>query len=362
MTKKEHYIPQLLLKNFSTKDRDQYRINLYDFERDEFRKNQNIKDVCAENYLYDKDNSIESFLDKYVESPAYESISHILKLPDSYNNPPCIELLRFIYVLLTRTPGFFEQIQALVDAFTGTVFKELALLNGYEKESIEKLHLVPNQPSSIYAYQIMNALLDWPLISDLSFHLAINRTSNEFILSDHPVFVYNWYLRDSKKLSATSISNLGVQIFLPLSPTLTYCLYDNKVYVYGSGRQVFSMIDNIDDVEVLNSFQALNSTNYLICHSIEMETSLKCLGKKYQSMNTYKSHAFNTPPTDIGNNQLKSTHVTWRIQTSVSNMPSFVKIKNKVRRRPIACRERNPDAVIAHDLFKKKLIKSDNAA
>ncbi len=353
MVKNEHYIPQFLLKNFSVKRKRKYHTNIYDISRDQFRRNQDIRRVCARRFLYDKDNFVEDILDRYVERPAAEVISRLLNSPTSFQGTQLRELLRFISVQLARTPGYFKESQDFLNAFTGTIFKEWARLNGYPISSAERLRLVPTEARSVYAYLTLDSVFNWLLFADLSLHVLINATKDEFILSDHPVVQYNWFLRDDKSPSATSVTNRGLQIFLPISSSITCCLYDDQVYCYGSGPEHFTILGDPADIEILNSFQSLNATDFLICKSEAMETSLSTLGRRYSQVQLFESHASNTPASDAGAGRLSSIHFVWRTQATVPQMPSFVNIRDELQGIPPECKERRPDIVEGHSLLKK---------
>ena len=148
---------------------------------------------------------------------------------------------------LARTPEALDQRVDLANASVGSMIRQLAELNGIAQEEVEGLRLVPSDPSTIISDIALDGILNWPLIEDLKCHILINETSREFVLSDHPVFRYNWYLRNSKDLGAVAIVSRGVQFFLPLSDRVTYCLYDGSVYKYGHTKCCVTILnDSID--------------------------------------------------------------------------------------------------------------------
>jgi len=309
VTKKQHYIPQLLLRNFAIEIRSCYRINVYDIQRNIMRSNQNIEDVCAQNWLYDKDNVVENILSRKIEAPASIEITKLLTEPHKIEDSPKMEILRFITVLMSRTVEASKQALEFLNSFTGTMFKEILRLNGFDEADGEKLRLVPKEPRNISAFIAIDAIYNWPLIHDLGVRLLINRTDSEFIISDHPVFFYNWYLRDSKELSVSSLTSKGLQIFLPISPHLTYCLYDKQIYKYGIKNISYINIDQNQDVAILNSFQALNSSSFLLYHSGIMSNQVTQLANKYHDKDTFSCKAAYSPAAIDEKGQLKSIHI-----------------------------------------------------
>lgn len=361
ITKNQHYVPQLLLQNFSIEEKGEYRSNVYDLVKEGFRENQNTKKICSRNYMYDKDNIVESFLSKNIEAPASVEISRIVSNPTDARMPAEIDLLRFLCVQLGRTQEAYDHALEFINAFSGTMFRELARLNNFDEESAEKLRLVPTDPRAIIARQTLDSALNWPLIKDLQHHVVINKSESEFIIADHPVFQYNWYLRDAQELSSTSIANKGVQLFLPLSTKVVYCLYDNSVYSYGASRLPYTEILNQADVDTLNSFQMLNASSLIVFRSFGMRHDILKLANEYGSLSTFVNHADYTEAEEDIDGKLKSLHAVWRTQTKLPRMPCFIKVKNKVRRKAVVCVERKPEVVVAVDAYKKKARSQHNA-
>ena len=65
LTKKQHYIPQFFLKNFSI-DNLEKSVYIYDVasqnEKTQIQNRRNIENFCQKKYGYGKDNIIENFL------------------------------------------------------------------------------------------------------------------------------------------------------------------------------------------------------------------------------------------------------------------------------------------------------------
>lgn len=350
-TKNQHFVPKLLLRRFATSYGKQAKVNVYDIKRNQIRERQNIDDVCAGNYTYDRDNSVESFLDKNIETPAGAELNRILDGSISFIEKPDAKLLQFVLVQLSRTRQAYKSNLEFLNSMMQTVFVETARLNNWDEQSAARLRVEPDEPRAVLSYLAATAATQFPLIADLAGCIVTNETDEEFITSDHPVFQHNWYLRDSSELLANSITARGIQFFLPLSPSKTLCLYDASVYAYRGKTRNEPILISRDDVLILNSFQALNADSLLLTRSDRMLDSVKVLGQQYASRQAYTSSATNTQPVDNGDGELRSTHVTRRIQTRVSSMPSFVKVKNKIRRKALDCSHRLPDLVFAMELM-----------
>lgn len=352
VTKNQHYVPQLLLRRFAVRSGREERVNVYDIVRGQMRRNQSIKEVCAGNYTYDKDNSVENFLERHIETPVAAELEMLASPPRRLSSAPSSTLLQFLLVQLARTRQAYQGNIDFINSMMQTVFAETARLNGWDVSVASQLRLEPKEPRAVLAYISVYAANQYRLLADLAVSVIVNNTDEEFILSDHPVFQHNWYLRDSNELLANSITARGVQFFFPISPSVTCCLYDPSVYAYRSRSQCGVAIASLEDVRILNSFQALNAEALLLAKSATMSNRLQALGATYGNTQAFTSSASYSPAVPVGDGtQLRSTHVVQRRQTRVSAMPSFIKIRNKVRRQPVECVHRCPDVVRVHELL-----------
>nr|CBA30132.1 hypothetical protein Csp_C22020 [Curvibacter putative symbiont of Hydra magnipapillata] len=361
LTKKQHYVPQFLLRRFAAEAPSGWKTNVFDIERQQLRNNQNVKDVCAENYMYDKDNSFESFLGEHVENPASKEIDSIIATPEKISCTPERAMLLFLTVQIARTRQAYGANLAFLNKMMGTVFEKFAELNGMDVDAAKRVQMRPEEPRALLSYMAASAATNYRLIADLKVALIANQTGQEFVLSDNPVFKHNWYLRDCNEPLSASITVRGLQLFLPLSPKLVYCLYDSSVYAYKTDGPTKSVVHAThDDVSLLNSFQAINAESFLVANSTHMGAHLQSIGTKYRAAQAFTEHAMATQPTPDADGKLKSMHYVWREQIRLAKMPSFIKVKNKVRRRSVICEHRQPDLVAAHELAQER-IKNENA-
>lgn len=360
-TKKQHYVPQLLLRRFATLIGNASRINVYDIERQQYRKNQSIRDVCSSNYTYDTDDSFEKFLSDHIESPAGRDLDILAHAQDRISPKPSPALLRFLLVQLARTRQSYESSLALINVSMQNVFEQIARLNGFDEIAARRLRVEPSEPRAVLAYIATYAATQYRLLSDMNLALIVNQTKVEFILSDHPVFQHNWYLRESEHPMAGSITVRGVQFFLPSSPSVTCCLYDASVYLYGRATEGAVIYATEDDVNLLNSFQAISAGSLLLARSASMEAVLRSMGLKYANATAFAESAKYTPAIACEDGTLRSTHIAQRKQTKLSAMPAFVKIKKKARRHPVECVHRNPEVVAAHKMFDEDIRRIRNA-
>jgi hypothetical protein len=352
ITKNQHFVPQSLIKHFSSDNSGV--IHIYDSMRDILRPPTTVNRALSENFFYDKDNSIENFLAKNVEAPAAVIFEKIICDPKKYTTCNRIDLLRFITVQLNRTPRALFASLENIENFTDSLIQQLGELNGFDPEVTKNIKIIPNDPKSILGMQTVEGALNWPLIDDLGWHLLINKTKIDYVISDHPVAHYNWYLRDSENPKYTSLTSCGLQIFLPISHSITFCLYDKKIYKIGEKNDIFTHIHNESDVLLLNELQFRSRESFIVFSTENQSDYVKSWCKKIPANSMHQNNSWTSPPIPSENDELKSTHVTWRTQANFTNWLSCSKIKRRVTKREVECHDRNPDIVMAHRLFIEK--------
>jgi len=349
LTKNQHYVPRLLLRNFATEHKKVQRIHLLDLARSAFRPNQNVANVCSENYFYDKDNAIEQFLEQNVETPAASEIQALCSANPIIDATPSRELARFISVQIARTAEALNQFQVFLNGMTKTMFREMARLNGFDENAAEKVRLVPTEPSLVSSRLALNGCIAWLLIHDLKQHLIINESPNEFLISDHPIVQSNLYLYGLNVLNSGSLSVGGVQIFLPISTRRLLCLYDSQMYKYGSKESRVSTTGSVDTVRALNILQIRNGAQTLMFRSLEDCDEIRELASRWHHRPLWEHRSFCNPAEDAGEGKMKSLHAVAKIQCRPEVRLPFFKIKNAIRRRPPRAEDRIPAAVAAFE-------------
>jgi hypothetical protein len=219
--------------------------------------------------------------------------------------------------------------------------RQLLSLNGFDPKeaSAGRLNFSQDQlASEITVLGVISALI----LRDLEYHIIKNETASEFYISDHPVFIYNWLYRKLEHPGVTSITATGLQIFLPLSPQITLCLYDPKVYKYGQ-KGLVTCVSKDKDIEILNSFQVINSDSIIGFHSQQDQANVKRLYERYKSIKLHQYESGILSTQKEGERKIRSTHFVFTRQARLRKIPSFVKIKKKSRSYASSYQEREPE-------------------
>lgn len=343
ITKNQHYVPQLLLRNFSSDDEV---INVYDHVRSSQRSG-NIKKFFSENYFYDRDNLVENFLSTEIEGPAATVINEIIRDPKSHTSQERGVLLRFIMVQLTRTPEAAATTNNVAEGFLDTLSAGVAELNDLPTEEVREVKIRLADPKDLLRLQTVGSTVGWPLLADLEQKLLVNKTGLPFVISDNPIVHYNWFLRDSRDMAASGIIVGGVQLFLPISPSLCLCLSDRDVYKLGTRNATILEISNQRDIEIINELQFRGRFNLIAYRDSLHGDYIKrgCVTYPAGTLYNHCSQASKLVP--ISDEFAKSTHASWREQLKLKNWLSFVKVKRKARRTDAGCYVRKPEVAAA---------------
>lgn len=352
ITKNQHFVPQSLIKHFSKNDGV---VNIYDSKRKISRPPTSITRVLSENYFYDRDNVVENFLAQNIERPAAPVFGNIVTNPTIPVTCNRIDVLRFITVQLNRTPSALSTTIQNIDNFTHSLIEQISELNGFNEETTKNMRLVLDDPRAILGRQIAEGALNWPLLDDLGWHILINKTDTSFVLSDHPAVQYNWYLKKSNDLAYTSLTSCGLQIFLPISHSITLCLYDKKIYKFGDKKSQFSFLDRLSDILLLNELQFRSRDSFIVYDSSDQTDYVINSCKKFPESSLHQNRVWASKPEPSGSDKFKSTHVTYRTQLNFNYWLSICKIKRRASKKPIECYDRNPVIVEAHREFIEKL-------
>lgn len=340
----QHYVPGLILKNFRSPE----RVSVYDATRDMVRHNLLPKNVLHERYFYGKDPSVENFLSRFVETPVAPLLDQLAERNIEHNSKPSRELLRFVLVQWTRTPSFLNETLDVIEKFTGTLIRQIGELNDFPPDAIENIKVVPSDPKAIMNRLMLRSVLMTDLIQDLGQALLINETSTPYVIADHPVAHYNWYYKDSADPSRTAFTARGLQVFMPLSPSVTLCLYDKGVYKLNNNRSPIVAVNNDEDVHLLNGLQASSRADMIIFHKQESESYVRSLCVEFAAGTLHSSSAGFTAVRSVANDRLASENSVWRSQARIDRWLSFVSIRTKARASRGSVAQRDPDAVRAN--------------
>jgi hypothetical protein len=255
--KNQHYLPKFYLRNFSYKD-NKKEVGIYNIRKKFYYQTAPLKTQGSKTFFYGEDGQIENAL-SVIESILSKEIHELVKtrkLPE-HNTDGHKLLLQFMALTHLRNPIAIEGIKNSRKAV-----KE-KILEMDPNAKVDDFIPEPTHEEAIaMSLSTVNEIVD--IISDLDYKLLVNKTDTKFISSDLPVVRYNQFLEYKKwNHGKTGYGNMGLQIFIPLSPELTIMFYDNKTYKVGDKKHKILELKNDKDIDKLNQLQYLNSLETL---------------------------------------------------------------------------------------------------
>jgi hypothetical protein len=289
--KKQHYVPQLLLKNFAYGKKHK----IFSFDKSEARSfGTNVRDSASENGFYNlqidsEEHTLEHKLSK-LEGICSSVVKKICRYESLENITRDERLVLCVFVanLLLRVKKqriFFEQLNASMAEWLKGMGLELNEVQNFEtlgKEDIEKQHI---EFTHEHVLECSKRFHNKPI--------ALLKAPNgcHFIISDNPVAMYNHWPQELRGDKGISVP--GVEIQVPLSKKLClsfvcpqlYSDLDEKLDFITARRAQNLPIENIDtsyaevlissikegkaievnpeNVKFTNSLQIADSLNYI---------------------------------------------------------------------------------------------------
>ena len=262
--KNQHYVPQFLLKNFAS--REKKFIWTYDKNENYSTHNQikerAIRGVASEDFFYDqlKNSKIGSY--EYILQQVEDAAAPIIaKLIDTKNITSLSEEERrmlsiFIIFQNLRTKG------ELVET-------EFSLNNLFNLITDKANIKIPSIDSKQIWFKILKeATVFYKILTNKVWMLC--ESNNAFLISDNPVTLQN-STNTSDIIGTLGLDCFGIEIYLPISPSLTLCLFCEKTFAENGYHNncLPNLTCDSENVKNLNSLQIAYSHRFIFSHKNE---------------------------------------------------------------------------------------------
>ncbi|AEA44124.1 DUF4238 domain-containing protein [Fluviicola taffensis] len=279
--KKQHFVPQLLLRHFST-DRDKKLINIFNSDSKFYKSNCPLKSQGQESYFYGEDGIIENALGE-LESNAAPIVSNIIsnKTIPKRDSLDSQNLFLFSMLLSFRTKNTVKHMNEVVDK----PFQEIKKLDSrFNDNKYDNIHVGLKNPAAFSLSMISKEVLN---AYDLGLKLIVNKSNKKFITSDHPAVLYNQFLEERKHPGGhLGIFTKGLQLFFPISPECMLVYYDTWAYKVGNKKDNIIYTQNSSDIDQLNFLQMVNCTEMIYTNDSVKEFELFRFSDKAKSLRT----------------------------------------------------------------------------
>jgi hypothetical protein len=255
--KNNHFVPQRYLKRFrSVSDR---QVGLYNLKSGRTVEGAPMKTQCSRDYFYTKNPVFEREFTKLEANheTLFERIiaDEFVPAPGSCDRSTLSAAIMFQE---GRTVTTAEHANHLANE----VVKSVLRVHLEKEGKTDLLELLPDvkvtMPNAVMD-SVLQHLPMYPLIDDLDCTLFANRTTEDFLTSDHPIAIGNNLPKDAPSGGASGFSSRGLIIALPLSPRALVLLSDREVYKVTRNDRGVAFLTNPQEIVDLNLTQCFNT-------------------------------------------------------------------------------------------------------
>jgi hypothetical protein len=218
----QHYVPQFLLSNFAHGKKPQ--IYVYD-KQTEVSYRTNIRNVAAESDLYNLEwrniiltlepslGDLETNASKVIKTIVREESIHGLSLTEK------VLISVFVLTQQMRTP-YMRKSMLHMDQLIQNAIRQM----GGDPNQVENYHPLDKDGARLLSIKMLSNLKEFvPHIMDKQWVLLKGKRNNPFYISDSPVTLQN--IKDFGPRGNIGLGVEGIEIYLPISSTLTLAMY-----------------------------------------------------------------------------------------------------------------------------------------
>ncbi len=285
--KNQHFVPQFYLKNFASNANGK-TINIFNMGAEKLITDGGVKQQASKDYFYGKDKMIEDGLGE-LETKSSLVFRKIIKdsYVPKYPSPDYILLLAFTVFLTARTEFFSDVQDEMLDKMVKRIFEQDPRSQGID---LSKVRVRYNNPP-VFSLAVVKDII--PLTMDLNLKILVNKTEEVFVTSDNPVIRYNQFLEKRKPFgSNVAFAVKGLELMLPISPTMFALFYDSSVYKVGNKKDDLVVIDRTTDIRSLNILSCANAyKNVYFNHDISEAVMRDMYAQAKSYRNKHKASA-----------------------------------------------------------------------
>lgn len=278
--KRHHYVPQFVLRNFSP-DGGGGAVPTLVLESGEFHEKSSVRGQCARDYFYGRETE-----DAFAQSEAkvsavlrraaagdlvgFDALYRLREFPDTaeyavLQDHPLHVLRQFIYYQAHRTAASADEMEENIDRSAKRWLRKDPRFREMASEAFEYLDDVIIKLDDTMGHILYSAAPFSFGMLDMTVKLLVVDEPS-FVLSDHPVVRRNQFAKVTPGgPGALGTLARGLQMFMPVSPTMTVAVYDGDVYECGPDDSVIVKVST-RNAWVLNEMQLRNAADCLYLH------------------------------------------------------------------------------------------------
>jgi len=262
----QHYVPQFYLKKFSDNDKC---VPGYELNSKKYIPDISINKTAKESYYYGIDGTIENWFME-LEGAWATIIGNIIDTKELPDLPVKVDDYFMLLLFLVLSDVRTLKMGKTVNEIRKKSFEHVSQFTEIDNEYFSRLDF--NKHPNLFMFATMED--NFNDLAKLHPLLLLNDTNCDFCTSDNPCIKYNQFFA-SKELGYYGLKHGGIQIFIPLSPKICLCLYDDFAYDVPTK-------DNKERVEIKNPEQIIELNKLIVRNANRMiyfrnETNINCI-------------------------------------------------------------------------------------
>jgi hypothetical protein len=284
---------------------------------------------CYEDYLYGSDNIMEkSFAAEEDKMSAFFGDLS----PEQFASlkPDDVHRLRlFVAYQHARTRAAAEHYNKFTGALAKAALRGTLALNKDERFSANDVDGIEVDVTNAQNEPLWLASKTNPVLLDMDVKFITTDRFPGFVISDNPVVLYNQFAEHHPILklypTSTGFALKGLQLFMPLSPSMVLAVFDPSTYKYGGNGSVCRA--GPADIAHLNRMQAVNALSCLYFHEdkIDDATLADLATARVNHPSIYKKHVATSPMITHEDGKVSQFVITYRTELRVGAKLSFVR-------------------------------------
>jgi hypothetical protein len=255
--KKQHYVPQMILRRFSPNGKN---IGALLLRSGKPIPSIGLREQCYENYFYGKDGIME---EGFAEGEGMFS-GMLGDLSESHlGNLDADALTHFRIFIVYQYMRTKKAASITADMAEDALKEHLRPMVEAKGIDLDDLRIGLINPQSL---NLASATFGVASVMDLAVKFIVTDRKTGFVLADHPTVVYNQFAEHHPVLSdclgASGLLSKGIQILFPVSPTTCVVMYDPTTYECGSPNS-YILRAGRHDTQAINTLQAISADECL---------------------------------------------------------------------------------------------------
>ena len=273
-----HFVPKHFLRPWATDESTQ----VYVFEAQQ-NFTHSLSEICSRNYFHGNP-KVEKELSN-IERRHEDVLRKIRSTMDlsELSDSEIATLLSFVAFQRNRTRAVKQEVwesgEEIISEGLREDFEDSSLVLDEQESYIDGLTDAYIQ--SIHYFLIIHGIFGHIILGDLQVALLYNQTDTPFVTCDVPIAHDNPCFKSGESPSGPGVANSGIQLFCPISPSLSIFLYDPECYQVSTNQKGQILLDQPEVIRKINDLQVYDARDIII-HNGAPEVEIQRLHKTWE--------------------------------------------------------------------------------